>query len=177
MRALVILLFLLPSLAGAQETQLAPGGRVRVTAPDQGLARTEGTLEAIDGGELVLVLPARTRRVPIASVERLEVHAGQRSRPWRGAKIGFLVGAAAGGIYGFGVGAGDEGGGCDWSGSKAACGVTAALAVGAAGALVGGVVGALVKSDVWREVPVGQVRVGLAPQAGGRFALSASLAF
>ncbi|MDH5198516.1 MAG: hypothetical protein OEY20_14840 [Gemmatimonadota bacterium] len=179
MRPYAVLLLLLPGLALAQQPQLTPGQRVRVTAPDFGLARAHATLEAIDGGELVLRTDA-TRRVPLASVARLEAYAGRRSHWLLGAGIGFVVGAGATYFV-----LNPPGGGstalCDQSANQDAIGSAECLGLtalgGVAGAGLGALVGMFIKRDTWTDVPREGLRLSVVPQPNGRFTVAASLAF
>lgn len=178
MRRLAVLLLLLPSLAAAQQPQLTPGQRIRVTSPDLGLARAHATLEAIDGGELVLRTDA-TRRVPLASVTRLEAYAGRRSHWLLGAGIGFVAGAGATYLVLNPPGSSSTAL-CDQSANQDAISSGECLGLTAGGALVGAglgaLVGAFIKSDKWQDVPGDRWRLSLAPRGRG-VALSASVAF
>src|SRR3970040_700465 len=106
-RVLLVALFA-AGLAGnvlpAQEwVSVAPGQRVKVNSPE-----ARGTLVVQSAGLDTLVLTAtnggETRSVPFASISRLEVSGGERSRLsgfGRGAGFGFLIGAGVGGMWGF----------------------------------------------------------------------------
>ena len=180
MRACTILfLLLLPSLTAAQQPPLTPGQRVRVTAPDVGLARAHATLEAIEGGELVLRTDA-ARRVPLASVTRLETYAGRRSHWLLGAGIGFVAGAGATYLVLNPPGASSTAM-CDQSANQDAIGTGECLGLtalgGVAGAGLGALVGMFIKSDKWTDVSRERWRFSIVPQPNGRFTLGASLAF
>jgi len=178
MRRLAVLSLLLPTLAVAQPPQLAPGQRVRVTAPELGLARWHATLAAVDDGELVLVTDT-SRRVPLASVTRLEAYAGRRSHWLLGAGIGFLVGGGATYLV-LNTPSGSTAL-CDQSANQDAISSGECLGLMAGGALAGAGLGALVgmffKSDKWADVPREGWRLGIVPQPNGRLALAASVAF
>ena len=175
----VLLLVLLPAVAVAQRPDLSPGQRVRVTAPDLGLGRAHATFEAIDGSDLVIRTDA-TRRVPLASVARLEAYAGRRSHWLLGAGIGFVVGAGATYVLLNPPGTNSTAL-CDQSANQDAIGSGECLGLTALGGVVGGGLGALVgmfiKSDRWTDVPRERLRLTVVPQRHGRFAVGASLAF
>ncbi|MDH4348275.1 MAG: hypothetical protein OEW17_05680, partial [Gemmatimonadota bacterium] len=160
----VLLLFFLPTVAVAQQPQLLPGQRVRVTAPEHGLARAHATLEGIEGGDLVLRTDT-TRRVPLASVARLEAHAGRRSHWLAGAVIGLAAGASATYIALSGSGSTAL---CDQSANQDAIGSGECLGLvalgGVAGAGLGALVGMFIKSDKWADVPTDRLRLTAAPQ-------------
>jgi MFS family permease len=126
------------------------------------------TLEAWRGDTLVLARPW-TYELPLASVTRLEVSRGRKSHTLIGLGIGFIGGAAIGGLVATGF---DEGGG-DWGNYF----LVGAAIGGAAFGAIGAGIGALVKSDRWEEVPLDQLRVSLVPQRDGRFALGLSVSF
>jgi hypothetical protein len=100
------------------------------------------------------------RAIPLTSVERLEDFEGRHGHPWRGAGIGFLVGAVTGAVLGPYTVPGEG----DTAERKAVAG---AVLLGAAGALSGVVIGALIKTDTWEEVPLEGLRVSIAPRGGG----------
>jgi hypothetical protein len=146
--------------AGAQDAAtLARGARVRVTVGAPWSEQYTAKIDAIHGDTLLLEGGA-TRVVLFRSLERLEVSQGRRGHPWRGAGIGFLVGAVTGAVLGPYTVPGEG----DTAESKAVAG---AVLLGAAGALSGVVIGALIKTDTWEEVPLEGLRVSIAPRGGG----------
>lgn len=172
-----LLFLLLPSLSVAQQPRLAPGQQVRATARDFGLVRARATIEAINSDTVVL-RSGTTHRVPLTSLERLDVHAGRRSHWLLGAGIGFVVGAGA--TYAV-LSSGGSTALCNQSANQDAIGTGECLALAAGGGLAGAGLGALVgtfiKSDKWEEVPTERFRLGLVPRPRGGVTLSASLAF
>ena len=166
---LVALFVATSSPLAAQEAPVEPGARVRVTAPDLGINKAIGVFEAVEGGTLVV----GTLRLPLASVTRLEVHRGQKSRVGRGALIGAAVGAGSGAI----IGAIAFSGSCidNPDGCPAAGAAIGAIFLGLPGLLVGTVVGALSKTDRWEAVPLDRIRVSFTPLGNGGFALLASV--
>ena len=146
------------------------GTRVRVTAPELDLERYDGTLVAARGDTLTV----GTVHVPLTSVTRLDVHRGRTGNWRKGAKIGALVGLPAGLAYGVLIHVAY----CHDFDGDFECWPLAplgAVAGGLAGALVGGAVGAL--TDRWEEVPLERLRVSLAPQRDGGFALGFSVRY
>ena len=156
-----------PTEIAAQEQLVFPGERVRVTAPDCALRGQVATLRAIRADTLVL----ETTECPMASVTRLDVSRGQKSHGRNGAAIGFPAGAVLAFAY---CQVGDKTG-CEVLGNDATLGI--ALIFGGVGVLVGAIVGHAIKTDRWEEVPLERLRVSLAPQRDGRFALGFSVRF
>lgn len=162
---------------------LAPGQRVRVTAPQHGFQRTAATLLDIRSDTLyVLRVQARSIRgrvvswdsltsaVPVAAIERLDVSRGRRSRWLQGLGIGMAVGGATGALIG--LASGDDEGGFS-AGDNAAI---AGIGLGVVGGVVGVLVGAVSRGDRWQEVPRHGLLVSLAPTRNGVL-LGASIAF
>jgi hypothetical protein len=153
----------------AQEASLAqPGQRVKVRSPD---ARGVFVVQSAAADTLVLAASnGGTHVVPVASISRFEVSAGERTRLesfGRGAGFGFLIGAVIGG--GLGLTSGNDG--------IFSAGETALILgtfTGGVGAIIGGALGAANPGERWRRVPVRRVTV--APSSGG-FAAAVSLAF
>lgn len=170
-----------PCPASAQDGEapvLAPGSRVRITAPSLGLDRSVAVLRETRSGAFLVELPDQEglRRVEYSGLEALDVSTGRKSRKRRGAMIGTLVGVAAGGIWALGA---EDDPPCPAShpveafasalfcepfrlsaGDKAA----ARLLGGAGlGALTGLIIGHFVKSDVWTPVESGDAGVSLRP--------------
>ena len=150
---------------------LTPGARVRISAPDLlGPEALIGNVVALRGDTLVVHKADASGaglRLPLAQVDRLEVSRGGRSRG-TGAAIGFLVGAAVGGIYGAAGHPGlahtdipEEG--------------ETAIYAGVAG-LIGAAIGAALGGERWKHVPLSH-RISIAPHRPGGFAISARLAF
>ena len=80
-------------------THLAPGSRVRVTAPATG--RFVGTLQqATDDSVRVELASGSSITLPTSRLTRLELSAGVQHHGWKGAGIGLLSGAAVGGAIG-----------------------------------------------------------------------------
>jgi len=145
---------------GAQEPFVfEPGVRLRVTAPDCELRGQATGFQALRADTLVLEIT----ECPLASVTRLDVSGGQKSHALLGAGIGFAAGALSAVVFSVS--------------SQDLSTIEAALITGAIGALVGGITGYLIKTDRWEEVPLERLRVSLAPQRDGGFALGFSVRF
>ncbi len=193
MRHATILVAILAFVPLASATAQVPppikvGDRVRVTAPD--LRRREGTVQLLTTDSLVLVvrgawpvqwlttdgLVVRNRlAIPLASVTRLEVSRGRKSRVGRGAGIGLL----GGGLLGLTISSGvlPRNGGCRGAGfvepPREVCVALGTVGGAVVGTLLGVVVGAMASTDKWKAVPLLRV----APQRDGRFGLGASVRF
>ena len=152
----------------AAQEPLASGSRVRVTAPECGLSGQAATFRALRADTLVL----ETTECPLASVTRLDVSRGQKSHALLGAGIGLAAGALGAVVFCEVV----EKGGCELAYDDNAT-LKAALIVSAIGAVAGGIVGYFIKTDRWEEVPLERLRVSLAPQGDGGFALGFSVRF
>lgn len=168
------------SVLPAQEwVSVAPGQRVKVSAPE---ARGTFVVQSAGLDTLVLTSPdgSETRSVPIASISRLEVSGGERSRMsgfGRGAGFGFLIGVGVGGMLGFADGDDDcaEAGWCFVELSASEKALLGGVVIGGLGGMIGGIVGVANPGERWRRVPVQRISAGPAP--GGGFAASVSLAF
>ena len=167
----------------AAQSAVAPGARVRITAPY--LDREIGTLIALTADTLLARGPrGDTLAVPVAAISRLEVSRGRRKHTWRGAGIGLLVGTAAGAAISAATyhesdrscPATDSFCGFDVSPDRGETVIAGAVLGGALGAAVGGVVGASRRKEAWRVVPLDRPRVGLAP-FGKHAGVGVSLAF
>ena len=78
---------------------LAPGARIRVTAPATG--RLVGTLiQATTDSVRVELASGSSIAFPAAELTRLELSTGVQRRGWKGAGVGLLVGAGVGGVIG-----------------------------------------------------------------------------
>jgi hypothetical protein len=190
-RSGVVLLLLrcaVPALAG-ETTALEPGTRVRLTLPCDdarptptgsggATCRIEGRLDHLGPDGITLAGASSSTRHPLASVTRIEISRGERSRWLAGAGAGLVVGAV--GTYV----ALDRGGStnpCDPSANQDAIGQGSCLGLAAAGGLAGAGLGALVgslfRSERWEEVPEDRWRVSLGPGPGAPIQLSVTLTF
>lgn len=155
---------------GQEVSRLEPGMRVRVTAPDLGLDKRQGTVGAVRGDTLFLAVDS-TVPVPVTAMTRLEVHRGTTSNAGKGMIIGGAIGAGLGiaaGVWGQGLCGFGEGEDC-WT----AIPLLGVLG-GAAGVGMGAVIGSLSSSDRWERVSPYIVRVVALPRRGVVVGLSFS---
>lgn len=161
-------------LFAQQETPVAPGDRVRVTAPTAVSGRFVGTVMEISADTCVLAVEGRAEplTLPLASVTKLEVSRSRRSHYGKGALTGLAVGAAAGAILGAVTFSGScllESQPCPVAGAA-----VGAVGLGLAGALVGAAVVGVTETDRWETVPLDRIRVSLTPDG---LRVSASIVF
>ena len=155
----------------AARRPLAPGQRVRVTAPSAGIHKEVATVEAISADTLVLERrwagqPLRTAVVR-DSVQTLEISRGQQRYTLLGATLGAILGLGAGAIA-------DRS--CERSSGWIV--ICPFRLVGALlGAGFGAFAGAAKATDQWEPVPPGRIRARLTPFLADRLGLSASLRF
>lgn len=160
---------------------VAPGPRVRLTAPSVSIERLVGTLVGLDETTLTLRRQGAkdTVRVPRGAITTIETSA-HRSRKGRGAAIGALAGLGAGVAFGLAIGE-------DCSVipeelepllsvicfSKGEMAAVAALLAVPAGALVGL---AVAPGEKWQRSSLERLSVRIRPARGGA-ALTVSLRF
>ena len=184
MRAVVVSLLVLPllvrsgSLSAQEPPPIEPGARVRVTVPDFGLEKSVGTCLALSNGSMQFLPQSgpSPRTIPVTAMTRLQVSRGRKSHIVGGAVLGGLTGAVVGGtvvILGTQLGC-ETTGGCSVDWGEGGRWIALFSVIGVA---FGGGIGALVKTDRWEEVPLDRLRVSLAPQRDGRFALGVYVAF
>ncbi len=169
-------------LFGQEEPLVAPGDKVRVSAPAVVEKRMVCTVESLKPDTLALTVEGRDEllALPIAHVTKLEVGRGQKSNAGKGALIGLGVGVVVGVTLGFAACAGETGSPCTNDvGEGSPAGFAAVL--GATGAVLGTGIGALIglaaRTDRWETVPLDQIRVSLVSDRRGRLTVSASLFF
>jgi hypothetical protein len=191
-RPAVVVLLLLPCatpVLARETTPPEPGTRVRLTLPCAApLAgptlsgstdcRIEGRLEQLSPDGITLTSESSRTRHSLASVTRIEVSQGERSRWLAGAGAGFFAGAV--GTY-VALNRGGSTNPCDSSANQDAMGQGACLGLAAAGGLAGAGLGALVgnlfRSERWEEIPKDRWRVSVAPQAAPQLQLVVALTF
>ena len=167
----------------AQDTLVVPGARVRVYSPD----RLTGTIEMLSRDTLVLKTEASRYRmdqgrvvawrvisrqaIPFASITRLEVTRGKKSKWLVGAVVGLGLGAAA--TVAFLAGFCDD--------SDTSCEgdeyLNAFALIALPPAIVGAVIGALIKVDRWEDIPLDGIRVSLRPNDHLGVAISVRIVF
>lgn len=168
--AMASFLLLGTTFPAAGQAAPGPGTRVRVTVPAQGVKRAEGTLRDTTGGMLVVEMRKShdVRTFERASVEPLEVFAGERRPVLQYGVVGMLAGVGVGAVLGM-VSGDDECPPNGWcvlrytSGEKA---VMFGASLGLVGLVSGLVAGAVSHHDTWRSVPRQTGRLTVHPVVG-----------
>jgi len=165
-------------LIAQQDMRVAPGARVRVTAPTVAEGIVVGTVASAHSDTLVLeVNEDSLLAIPLTTVTSLEVSEGQSSSAGSGAVVGGLAGLVAGALIASSIVEESSGSGFaagDYDGIVATVGgAVAGLFVGA---IVGAGIGSAIMTENWKDVPVDEIRVGLLPAFDG-VAVSASIRF
>ncbi len=171
--ALLVSALMIPRLVSGQA--VLPGDRVRLSHPGEG-TRT-GTVVALTADTLEVRFEGRTEpaHLPLAQLTRLDVSRGREPGKRSGAGVGFLLGAAIGGIGGA-VSSTD----CSANDFCAGPGPSALM-----GALVLGGVGALIGRgyymapfEKWEPVSLERRRVSLvAPSGSNKRGVGLRIAF
>jgi hypothetical protein len=148
--AIVFVLFAVPAAAANDPSpELREGSRVRVTRSAlRGDARPErfvGALVRLEETDIVVQLDGEAIRIPLDSIETLELRAAHKRRTLLGAAVGAGAGLALGALLVASL--------CE---ADSECGnaVTGVAIVTGTGALLGAAVGAAFHSDEWRAVPL-----------------------
>jgi hypothetical protein len=188
-RCVIIVGFTLVFAGGlpAQDPPAVPvGSRVRVAGVSGSGWSQVGVVRLLRGDTLVLDVPEL--RVPFVMSTRelthIEVSGGRHRHARQGARIGGIIGAAAG--LSFLIR--EARGGChaldigdDWDDFRRrfcwSLAVTAPFSMGGMGAGLGALIGLLVVNERWDAVPMDGLRVGLAPLPAGRLGLGAAVSF
>lgn len=178
MRTLIVILIAavvtpISGLPGQDIPPVAPGTRVRVTAPDLGADKLIGTVVPSPVDTLMVRPTDRMTAIaiPLASMTRLEVRYGQKAHLLLGAAIGFVAGATSLGI-GSAVVCSREDSDCSEHQT-----VTFTALGGLSGGAVGALLGSLIHTDRWNRVPLERFRVGLAPRHDGGVWVGLSVGF
>ena len=145
------------------DTSVAPGDRVRVTAPSLGLKKEVGAVAALETSTLIVNSDERADAldVPLADVTKLEVYRGQKSQAGKGALIGGLVVAPIGVFTGillheYGERMCDSN--CsESSGSAGGAAVLGAALFGTVGAGLGALMGSAFRADRWEAVHLDEI--------------------
>ena len=150
------------------DTSIAPGDRVRVTAPSIDMNRSVRTVAALETDTLVLNTDERANalQVPLADVTKLEVHRGKKS----GARTGALIGLAFGGGVTL-LASFNE----DCADNCLALAFVSVPILGGATAGLGALIGLAIQTDRWEAVPLDDIRVGPSPISGDGVAVSVAL--
>src|SRR6266571_2780907 len=148
---LFCILLLIPGLdlAAQGDSAVGPGDRVRLLAPPVSKDRLIGTVLLRGADTVVLQVPdaAAHVAVPLAAIQQMEVSRGRRGHALAGFEVGFLLGAATGGV----AYAACQGFLCPDQksvGEGAAVAVVTGLFLG----LPGVVIGALIRTADWERV-------------------------
>ena len=136
----------------ATAQDLAPGQRIRVTAPQVPLDRQPGQLLWMRADSLSFTADTREWAVPRSLVTRLEVSEGKRGHLLAGVIGGAVVGAIAGLIAIEGGSSSSCSGSGDVYGDLCRGVVAGSVVLGAG---LGAVVGALVRTERWKAVQPG----------------------
>lgn len=155
--------------AQSYETSLV-GQQVRITT-DTTLASTTltGTMVRVDSFSVWLLRRDKSEvRIPLASVERLQIRGGKRSNWLKGGIIGAAIGS--GGVALVALSDSDAG----------EFGQLVALLIGVGaggGALVGTLVGSQIKSDGWKTVDRGRLQLSTSGRTAPHVTVSFVLRF
>jgi hypothetical protein len=159
---------------------LRPGARVRATLGSRtresliGAESVMGRVLQTDDQSIVLEVEglAAPVQLPLSSIRRLDLSLGMGRDTGHGFVVGAGVGLGAGVLFGWSLGALDDG-----SGTQPGSQIWGAVIGGGAGSLVGGLVGAgigsLVEIERWERIAPDRVSLAVAP--AGRHGLAASL--
>lgn len=157
----LVLLLAMPTELRAQSTPLAPGHRVRISAPVIRGESFVGTVESLSADTLVVRSLGARLAVPLSSLETIEVSRGRASRArafaWTGAGVGALAGLVLGAV---GHASCESDSTCFFDDPFSEL-FAAALVVGGAGAALGYFIGSQVEVERWEIVPLDRIRVGL----------------
>ena len=164
-------------LFGQEVPPVAPGDRVRVSAPSIYRGELVGTVSALRSDSLVLKGESPTGQphalldedatlaIALSSITAMEV-SRQRSAMWATAGIGALLGAVAGAAIGAAVTEED----CTGFGeicSKELSAIAGAVPGALLGFGIGAAIGSGIRSQSWETVPLDRIRVSLTPRGGG----------
>lgn len=157
----------------ADQTELAPGMRVRIAAPEVLPDRLVGKISAIDQ-DRVTVESADSRvsiSIPRDKIDRVDLSEGAHSR-WVDSGIGAAMGAATAAIA---CVAGNSHSSNSFVHISSA---TAGAVCGVLGAGVGAVVGALIPpGEHWHRMATSSYRLSILPRLDSELGFSAMLAF
>ncbi len=163
-----------PDLFAQQAMPVAPGDRVRLSAPGVVAGQVVGTIKELSPDTCVLQVEGRPWPVvlPLGSVTQLEVSRGHESK----SRMGILVGGGLGFLGGYLVGTQTSlCETCGGSDEKQKTGLAFGTICGLLGAAAGGELGAKSRAERWEEVPVEQLRVTIRPYGDDGLAITASL--
>jgi len=165
-------------LIAQQVLPVAPGARVRVTAPTVAEGTVVGTVASAHSDTLVLeVNEDSLLAIPLTTVTSLEVSEGQSSSAGGLAVVGGFVGIFAGALIASSNVEESSSGGLAGGGYERELATVGGAVAGLfVGAIVGAGIGSAIMTENWKDVPVDEIRVGLLPAADG-VVVSASIRF
>jgi hypothetical protein len=159
--ALMVSSTLLAAPLGAQASNtsaptLYPGARVRVSTVDAPSVRRPGSVWALVGDTLRILIDGGDSAVafPYQTIAQLDTSVGRQGHALMGAGIGGLVGVGTGVILGFAGGDDPQGWFALWSHSAKEKARINGIGFGAVGLIVGAVVGANIVTEHWRPIGI-----------------------
>jgi hypothetical protein len=167
------------ALLGQESSDIAVGDKVRISAPEISPYRLVGILTETSEDTYVLSVEGRTEpmRLPLGSMQRVEVSRGKKSMSRTLGQVGALAGIATGAVLGYRENEDvDCTGNEDCRAYKRMTVFWGAMLSGAAGGILGRLVGLAIRLDRWEEVPLDELRIEPTLAAGG-FGMSVSLRF
>jgi len=163
-------------LVAQTETLVAPGDRVRITAPTISADRVVGTLYKLDGDVCVLRIEGRSpMKLPLAEVATLEVSRGSKSRAGVGALVGLAVGATTGAFLGHSWGSESCDDGSTFCLEKAENAVLTGTVFGLVGAGIGALTGSFIEVERWEEIALDELRIEASALSPDGVSVSVSL--
>ena len=176
------------SVTAQYSLQAKPGDRVRVRQCHTWIAdgrthtscrKDTGIFAASPADSIVLEVDGHGRRlaIPVASLRKFEVNRGGKSNAETGMTLGGFLLGGLGFMAGFTATTTScpPGTRCIRPSTADVLRVTAIAA--SVGAGIGAVIGSTIHGDRWEEVPLDRLRVSVAPQRDGSFALAVSIRF
>jgi hypothetical protein len=170
-----------------QATFVAPGARVRVSAPAVAAQRLEGIVARLDADTIVVRSDSwgTDLAVPLGSVTALDLSRGRKSRALKFGGIGAAIGAVVGtflmivdeGTSAPTVRITDEEPPAEWVARPVWQKVRYPLLSAAAGFGIGAIIGVAFPGERWEAVPLEGLRVSVTPQPASGISLSASFSF
>lgn len=146
------------------------GARVRIASPQLTQGRLVGVLQRTTADSVIVSGHPISR----ASITRIDVSTGRKSKLLVGMGIGGVVGAV-GGVALAVIDTGANGETCNVDGVEV-CSIGGLFGAGA-GALLGAVTGALVRSDVWSTIPLTAIRIAPILRSDGAVGVSLRFRF
>jgi hypothetical protein len=172
---LAAVLLLAPSVdvLAQRARPVAPGDRVRITAPSIVGERLVGTLAELRPEALLLEPEDSVEAVllPLAAVNKLELSRGKGSKIGRGALAGGLFGAGVGLVVGIAA-LGEDGGGFHIGVGEV---IRGTLVLGGLGAGMGMLLEVAAPGERWETVPLDRIPVSLEPHTRPALSVSVSL--